>query len=53
MGHRLEIFTSEAAAGNMIKTAAAFGIEAKIVGRVEAAGKKELQLHAGNEVITY
>ncbi len=37
MGHRLEIFTTEAAAAQMVQTAAAFNIEAKIIGRVEAA----------------
>ncbi|HTN39211.1 MAG TPA: AIR synthase related protein, partial [Arachidicoccus sp.] len=31
MGHRLEIFTNESAAAQMIQTAAALGIEAKIV----------------------
>ncbi len=36
MGHRLEIFTDEKSAAQMIKTAAELGIEAKIVGRVEA-----------------
>jgi phosphoribosylformylglycinamidine cyclo-ligase len=44
MGHRLEVFTSEAAAGKMIAAAQAFGIEAKIVGRVAAAEKARLTL---------
>ena len=37
MGHRLEIFTNEATAYKMIETASILGIEAQIVGRVEAA----------------
>ncbi|MFY9465554.1 MAG: AIR synthase-related protein, partial [Sediminibacterium sp.] len=37
MGHRLEIFTTAAAAEQMIRTAATFNIEAQVVGRVEAA----------------
>jgi phosphoribosylformylglycinamidine cyclo-ligase len=44
MGHRLEIFTHESAAAKMIEVAKAFGIEAKVVGRVEAAEKSSLLL---------
>ncbi len=36
MGHRLEIFTDEESAQQMIKTAAELGIDAQIIGRVEA-----------------
>lgn len=53
MGHRLEIFTNEQAAKKMIATANGFNIEAKIIGRTEAADKKELVLYAGDEVIKY
>ncbi len=52
MGHRLEVFTPEAFAAAMIEAAEALGIEAKIVGRVEAGTKKELVLKtAGEEII--
>ena len=44
MGHRLEIFTSEVDADHVIATAREFGIEAKVVGRVEESEKKELVL---------
>ncbi len=53
MGHRLEIFTNEAAAGDMIRAGQQFGIEAKIVGRVEAAREKSLLLKVGEEEIVY
>lgn len=53
MGHRLEIFTDAAAADRMIRAAGQLGIEGKIVGRVEAAGKKSLLLKAGGEEIIY
>ncbi|HEX9510110.1 MAG TPA: AIR synthase related protein [Puia sp.] len=53
MGHRLEIFTSEAAAADMIRVGQQFGIEAKIVGRVEAAEQKSLVLKVGDEEIIY
>jgi phosphoribosylformylglycinamidine cyclo-ligase len=53
MGHRLEVFTSEAAAADMISVGQQFGIEAKIVGRVEAAEQKSLVLKVGEEEIIY
>jgi phosphoribosylformylglycinamidine cyclo-ligase len=53
MGHRLEIFTPEASADALIKTARNCNIEAKIVGRVEASGKKELVLTTGTGEVRY
>ncbi|TDH26868.1 phosphoribosylformylglycinamidine cyclo-ligase [Segetibacter sp. 3557_3] len=44
MGHRLEVFTSAGSAANLIRIASLFGLEAKVIGRVEASGKKELLL---------
>lgn len=42
MGTRLEIYTTEAAAGDIIGIANQFGVEAQIIGRVEASEKQEL-----------
>ncbi|HCT22510.1 MAG TPA: phosphoribosylformylglycinamidine cyclo-ligase, partial [Chitinophagaceae bacterium] len=53
MGHRLEIFTDEASAQQMIATAATLGIEAKIVGRTVAADKASLVLEAQGETVTF
>lgn len=53
MGHRLEVFTDEKSAESLIKAGESFGIEAKIVGRVEAAPKKELVLKLEHEQILY
>lgn len=53
MGHRMEIFTEEGAAQTMIELAGSFGIEARIIGRVEAAAKKELVIQKGAEKIVY
>ncbi len=53
MGHRLEIFTNEATAASMIAAAAAFNIEAKIVGRVEAAEKSSLLLKGSFGEVVY
>jgi phosphoribosylformylglycinamidine cyclo-ligase len=53
MGHRLEVFTPEKSAGEIIKIADGYGIGAIVVGRVEGAGKKELVLKVGDETIIY
>jgi phosphoribosylformylglycinamidine cyclo-ligase len=53
MGHRLEIFTPPRAAEEMLRIAGSFGIDARIVGRVEAAAEKSLILRAGGEEIVY
>jgi phosphoribosylformylglycinamidine cyclo-ligase len=53
MGCRLEIFTTEAAAADLITIGKQFGIEAQITGRVEASAKKELLLKLGSEEIVY
>ena len=53
MGHRMEVFTDEKSAEKCISAAKNFGIDAMVVGRVEAAGKKELVLKTGGEEIVY
>jgi len=37
MGHRMEIYTDQATASDLIRISESFGVEARIVGRVEAA----------------
>ncbi len=44
MGHRFEFYCSPESAEEIINIAAGYGVEAKIVGRVEAADKKQLTL---------
>jgi phosphoribosylformylglycinamidine cyclo-ligase len=53
MGCRLEIFTDEKSAADLIKAGSEFGIEARIIGRVEAADKKELLIKVNGEEIIY
>jgi phosphoribosylformylglycinamidine cyclo-ligase len=53
MGHRLEIFTNESSAQQMIDAAKQFDIDAKVVGRVEASSKKELVLKVNDKEIIY
>jgi phosphoribosylformylglycinamidine cyclo-ligase len=53
MGHRLEIFTDASTAEKMIQDAAELGIEARIIGRVEASEKKELLIKTNAAELLY
>jgi len=53
LGTRLEIYTSPSNADALIKLANSFGVEAKIIGRVEKSEKKELYVHLGNETLIF
>ena len=53
MGQRLEIYTPATAAEKLISLIGTFQIDAKIIGRVEASGKKELLINTGNNQIEY
>lgn len=53
MGHRLEIFTTEEKANDIISIAKQFDIEAKVVGRVEKSNNKELILKGNFGEIKY
>lgn len=44
MGHRMEIYLNKEDAARVIEISKAFGIESKIVGRIEAAEKKHLTI---------
>ena len=46
MGHRMEIYTDEVSANEMIAVAAKYNLEAKIVGRVEASEKNHLTIES-------
>ena len=46
MGHRMELYVPEAIAADIIKISEGFNIEAKIVGRVEAAEKKQVTVRS-------
>lgn len=53
MGHRLEIYTDEQSATEMIDIAKQFHIEAAVIGRVEPSPVKKLTIQMGNEVFNY
>ena len=42
MGHRMELYVPEAIASDIIAIAEGFGIDAQVIGRVEAAAKKQV-----------
>lgn len=44
MGHRMELYVPEAAAADLIAISESFGVPAQIIGRVEAAGRKQVSL---------
>ena len=52
MGHRMEIYTDEETAKEIIKISQTFGVEAQIVGRVEE-GEKSVEIHSPYGLFTY
>lgn len=44
MGHRMEVYLPEAHAAEVIAIAQSFGVEAQVIGRVEAAPQTQVQL---------
>ena len=42
MGHRMELYVPEEIAADLIKISKSFGVEAQIIGRVEASEKKQV-----------
>ncbi len=53
MGHRLEIYTPPKNAEKIINMSNSFGVEAKIVGRVEKSSKKALTIKSKTGEFTY
>ena len=53
MGQRLEIYTNPSAASAMKDIIQGFGMDAQVIGRVEAADKKELLIRVGENQIGY
>lgn len=53
MGCRLEVYTSEKGADFVMQSAAHYGIEARVIGRVEDAPHKELIIHTAEGELKY
>lgn len=51
MGHRLEIYTDLKSANEMIGIAAAFGLDAKVIGRVESSEIPCVEISQGGEFV--
>jgi phosphoribosylformylglycinamidine cyclo-ligase len=46
MGHRMELYTDEATAQALIDISNSFGVEARVIGRVESSIKKKLTINS-------
>jgi phosphoribosylformylglycinamidine cyclo-ligase len=46
MGHRMELYVPESVAADLIQISKSFGIDAQIIGRVEAANKKQVTVQS-------
>ncbi len=53
MGTRLEIYTNEKDADRIISVSKSFGVEAKVIGRVEESTKKELVINTPSGKLHY
>lgn len=53
MGTRLEIYTNEKDADSIISISKSFGVDAQVIGRVEAGEKKELVIKAGETTLYF
>lgn len=53
MGCRMEIFCDPADAPTVVSTAAAFGVGAQVIGRVEEADRKIVEIRHGGETVIF
>ncbi|MBK5269913.1 MAG: phosphoribosylformylglycinamidine cyclo-ligase [Bacteroidia bacterium] len=53
MGTRMEIYTNEKDADNIISVSKSFGIDAQVIGRVEESGRKELLIKFERSELIY
>ena len=53
MGHRMEIYLPEDKSDNVINTANSFGVDARVIGRVEESTKKKLTIKSSKGVFEY
>jgi len=53
MGTRMEIYTSEKDADSIVSISKSFGVDARVIGRVEASASKSLDIITPNETISF
>ena len=52
-GHRMELYVKPEVADDIIKISKSFNVEAQVIGRVEAASKKQLTIESDYGTFTY
>jgi phosphoribosylformylglycinamidine cyclo-ligase len=53
VGHRMELYVPSTIANDLIAISQSFGVEAQVVGYVEAADKKQLTIHSPEGHLIY
>ena len=53
MGHRMELYVPAASADELIKISKSFGVDAQIIGRVEASESKQLTIKSDHGDFVY
>ena len=53
MGHRMELYVPESIASTLISISQSFGVDAQVIGRVEASAKKQLTILSPNGEFKY
>jgi len=53
MGHRMEVYLPERVAQQVIEISKSFGIDAKVIGRVEVADKKQVTVKSEKGIFVY
>jgi len=53
MGHRMELYVPEEIAGQLISISESFGVDAQVIGRVEAAEKKKVTITSEFGIFEY
>ena len=53
MGHRMEIYTDEVSAAKMIEISKSFGVDARIIGRVEKSNQREVTIKSKYGTFNY
>ena len=53
MGHRMEMYVDSSAANNIIEISKSFGVDAKIIGKVEASDSKKLTIISDHGTFEY
>ena len=53
MGHRMELYVKPEFASKIVEISKSFGVDAKVIGRVEPSKEKKLTISSENGVYNY